>query len=167
MKNIIFYTIFSLITAQTSFAEDKNPHIRYDQFKKIVSDTETIRSQKLLSEDEFIKMSKERNTIVLDARSKDKFEAIHIEGAKHLAFTDFAEETLKKVIPNKNTRILIYCNNNFRGDRVNLMLKSAPVSLNIQTFVNLHTYGYKNVYELRPYLDLKTTKIPFVINQTN
>ena len=28
------------------------------------------------------------------------------------------------------------------------MLKSAPLSLNIQTFINLYGYGYRNVYEL-------------------
>ena len=34
------------------------------------------------------------------------------------------------------------------------------VALNIQTFVNLHAYGYTNVYELGPLLDVKTTRIP-------
>jgi phage shock protein E len=167
MKNITRITLLSFALIQTNYSEVSNPHIRYDQFKKIVDATESIRSQRLLSEDTFIKMSKEPNTIVLDARSRDKYEAIHVKGARHIAFTDFAAETLAKVIPDKNTRILIYCNNNFKGDSQNLMLKSAPVSLNIQTFVNLRNYGYENVYELHPYLDLETTKIPFVRNGIN
>ncbi len=167
MKNITQITFLSIALIQTSYSEVINPHIRYDQFRKIVDATESIRSQRLLSEDTFIKMSKEPNTIILDARSRDKYQAIHVKGSKHIAFTDFAAETLAEVIPNKNIRILIYCNNNFKGDPQNLMLKSAPVSLNIQTFVNLRTYGYENVYELHPYLDLETTKIPFVKNGKN
>ena len=29
------------------------------------------------------------------------------------------------------------------------MRKSRPLALNIPTFINLHGYGYKNVYELK------------------
>jgi hypothetical protein len=68
---------------------------------------------------------------------------------------------LAKVIPAKDTKVLIYCNNNFENERTNFRSKSPAVSLNIQTFINLHTYGYTNVYELAPLLDVKTTKIPF------
>ena len=35
------------------------------------------------------------------------------------------------------------------------------MALNVQTFVNLHAYGYTNVRELGPLLDVKTTRIPF------
>ncbi|MCH2458294.1 MAG: rhodanese-like domain-containing protein, partial [Henriciella sp.] len=45
-------------------------------------------------------------------------------------------------------RILIYCNNNFADDIAPVMLKRAPLALNIPTFINLHGYGYTNVYEL-------------------
>ena len=40
-------------------------------------------------------------------------------------------------------------------------LKRVEVALNIQTFINLHAYGYSNVKELGPLLDVKTTRIPF------
>jgi hypothetical protein len=33
--------------------------------------------------------------------------------------------------------------------------------LNVHTFNVLHTYGYTNVHELKPLLDVRTTKIPF------
>jgi hypothetical protein len=65
------------------------------------------------------------------------------------------------VIPAKDTKVLIYCNNNFENERANFRSKAPAVSLNIQTFINLHAYGYTNVYELAPLLDVKTTKIPF------
>ena len=40
--------------------------------------------------------------------------------------------------------------------------KSAPMSLNISTYTALHSYGYKNVYELAPLLDPAKTKLKFV-----
>jgi hypothetical protein len=36
----------------------------------------------------------------------------------------------------------------------------APAALNIPTFITLYTYGYRNVYELEPLLDLEATVIP-------
>jgi hypothetical protein len=44
---------------------------------------------------------------------------------------------------------------------VNFARKCMAVALNVQTFVNLHAYGYTNVFELGPLLDVKTTRIPF------
>jgi hypothetical protein len=67
---------------------------------------------------------------------------------------------LAKIIPDKETKILIYCNNNFEGDEINFASKIAipkpeekdkryvTLALNIPTYINLYGYGYKNVYEL-------------------
>ena len=84
-----------------------------------------------------------------------------MKGALHLPFTDFTDEALRKVIPDKTSRILIYCNNNFLNEPQNFASKRVEVALNIQTFINLHAYGYTNVYELGPLLDVKKTKITF------
>lgn len=138
-----------------------NPAIQYTGFVALTETLGPVREKNRVSEDEFLKMAGEPRTIILDARSKDKFDAIHIKGALHLAFTDFTEEALIKLIPDKATRILIYCNNNFENEPVNLARKCATVSLNIQTFINLHAYGYTHVYELGPLLDVNTTRIPF------
>jgi phage shock protein E len=142
--------------------EPPNPAIQYGGFTRLTQKLEPVRAENRVSEEDFLKMASEPGTMVLDARSKDKFDAIHIKGALHLALTDFTEEALHKVIPDKSARILIYCNNNFKNEPVNFASKSIVVALNIQTFINLHAYGYKNVYELGPLLDVKTTKIPFV-----
>ena len=42
-----------------------------------------------------------------------------------------------------------------------MITKSAPLALNIPTYINLRGYGYKNVYELKPNLDIRKTRIPF------
>jgi len=34
-------------------------------------------------------------------------------------------------------------------------------SLNLSTYTSLKAYGYNNIYELGPLLNISTTKIPF------
>jgi len=138
-----------------------NELIDYPQYLRIAREVQPVREKHRLTEDQFAAMAAEPGTVVLDARSADKFRMRHIKGAVSLPFTDFTGESLAKAIPARTTRILIYCNNNFRGAPVSLTAKAAPASLNISTYVALATYGYTNVYELGPLLDVKTTKLPF------
>jgi phage shock protein E len=153
-----FFAMFSSLQAAEP---TENPAIQYTGFVKLTRDLEPVRAKNRVSEEEFVKMASEPNTVILDARSQVKFDAIHVKGATHLALTDFTADALEKLIPDKTTRILIYCNNNFKNEPVNFASKGFVVALNIQTFINLHAYGYKNVYELGPLLDVKTTRIPF------
>ena len=81
--------------------------------------------------------------------------------ALNLPFTEFTEDSLAKLIPNKDTKILIYCNNNFEGSPESFAAKAPAASLNLSTYTSLKAYGYKNVYELGPLLDIQKTKIPF------
>lgn len=138
-----------------------NELIDYPQYLRIAREVQPIREKHRLTQEQFAAMAAEPGSIVLDARSTDKFKMRHIKGAVSLPFTDFTADSLAKMIPGKTTRILIYCNNNFRGAPVSLAGKKASASLNISTYVALATYGYSNVYELGPLLDVKTTKLPF------
>ena len=65
-----------------------------------------------------------------------------------LAFSDFTAPALAAAIKDPTTRILIYCNNNFTNNVSPVVLKNVQLALNIQTFINLYGYGYRNVYEL-------------------
>ena len=138
-----------------------NELIDYRGFRSIVNDAETVRESKRLTETEFLTAMGEPNTVLLDARSATWFEQRHITGAINLPFTDFTEAALAKVIPRTDTKILIYCNNNFLGSPAAFATKSAPASLNIMTYTNLIAYGYTNIYELGPALDVNTTTLPF------
>jgi rhodanese-related sulfurtransferase len=138
-----------------------NELIDFPKYLRIAREVEPVREKHRLTEEQFAAMAAEPGTIVLDARSADKFRLRHIKGAVSLPFTDFTEDSLAKAIPTKTTRVLIYCNNNFRGAPVSLAGKRAEASLNISTYVALATYGYTNVYELGPLLDVKTTTLPF------
>jgi phage shock protein E len=64
-------------------------------------------------------------------------------------------------IPDKSTRILIYGNNNFQGAEGPFPGKAARAALNISTFIALYGYGYRNVYELAPLVDIKESKLEF------
>ena len=138
-----------------------NELIDFPKYLQIARDVEPVRAKRRLTEEQFAAMAAEPGTVVLDARSADKFRLRHIRGAVSLPFTDFTEESLAKALPEKTTRVLIYCNNNFRGAPVSLTAKSPPASLNISTYVALATYGYTNVFELGPLLDVATTKLTF------
>jgi hypothetical protein len=110
----------------------------------------------------FVRMMREPGTIVLDARSRPMYERRHVEGAVSLSLPDFTAATLAAAIPDPGARVLIYCNNNFANDPIPFPLKVAQASLNLSTYVALYTYGYRNVYELEPYVDVKLTPIPLV-----
>lgn len=140
-----------------------NPAIDPDGHRQIVTEALTHRRTRRLTEDQFLKMSREPGTIVLDARSRENFARLNIKGAVNLPYPEFDLPSLTKVLPDKSARILIYCNNNFInvGPASRAMLSKLPVmSLNLNTFPALYAYGYRNVYELGPQLDPRTTKLP-------
>ena len=75
-----------------------NPNIDMDAYVRSVKGVAEHRVKHRLTEDDFIKMSREEGTIVLDARSTDKYDLLHIRGAIHLSFPDITIESLKKVL---------------------------------------------------------------------
>jgi len=159
MKTILLAIACSLPPLHAA-EEAPNPRINYPGFVAAAGDLEKVRAANRVSEDDFIRLMKEPGTVVLDARSAEKFKLMHVKGALHLDLTDFNAPALEKLIPDKGTPILIYCNNNFKDAEKAFPAKMATVALNVQTFINLHTYGYKNVKELGPLLEIRKVKIP-------
>jgi hypothetical protein len=139
-----------------------NPAIDMDGYLRVSTEAARHREARRLSEDDFIRLSKEPGTVILDARSKEKFDELHIQGAINLSFPDIAVNSLKTTFPDKNTRILIYCNNNFQGAEKPFPAKIAVASLNLSTYISLYSYGYENVYELGPLIDVKSSKLELV-----
>jgi len=138
-----------------------NPLIDYVGFQKIVDTADKERESRRLTEDGFLKMMNEPGVIVLDARSSAMYRLRHIKGAVNLQFTDFTANSLSSVLPDKNVKVLIYCNNNFLGSPTAFASKMPTASLNLLTYTSLKSYGYDNIYELGPLLDVNKTKIPF------
>jgi hypothetical protein len=157
----------------------RNALSSFEDFKSLVSEVEAYRQERLVDLDTFLKMSREPGTIIFDSRSDFRYERKHLSGAKHLSFPDFTADNLKKVIPDLETRILIYCNNNFDGDPVDFATKVAPrldrpretqilsnrkpimLALNIPTYINLYGYGYRNVHELGELVPVGDARITF------
>ena len=137
-----------------------NPRIDMPGYLKVADEAARHRRSHRVSEAEFLRMSTEPGTIVLDARSAQKFARLHVKGAVNLSFPDIAVASLGELIPDKATRILIYCNNNFTGDEDAFPSKIAQASLNLSTFISLYSYGYRNVFELAPLVDVKHTRLP-------
>ena len=156
----------SLIVSAQKTAEIPNPSIDMKGYLRIAAEAAKHREKRRLTEGDFIKMSKGAGVIVLDARSKQKFDELHIRGAVNLSFPDITVESLATMLPDKNATILIYCNNNFVNAEDSFPRKMAEASLNLSTYISLYTYGYRNVYELGPLLDVKTTKLPLVSSQS-
>ena len=91
----------------------RNPLIDYPGFVRMAEEFAPLRDKRRINIEEFVKMLEEPNTIILDTRSRKAFNMVHMTGAIHLNFSDFSSKSLAEAIPSKETRILIYCNNNF------------------------------------------------------
>ncbi len=185
MRTFIAALLLSVMVASNGMAQDgKYPKakVSFDDFKALVAEVEPLRASRLISLDQFLKMSQEPGVIVLDSRSTFRFDRIHLKGAKHLSFTDFTQDNLSKVIPSPDTKILIYCNNNFDGNQTDFASKvAAPrpkasnpiasqmaaqarprmMALNVPTYINLYGYGYHNVYELNELVKVNDPRIKF------
>jgi hypothetical protein len=150
-----------MLAVNTAYA---NPAIDMEGYLRVSREAAEHRATRRVSEEEFIRMSREPGTVVLDARSRDKFDELHVKGAMSLPFPDIAIESLKAAIPDKETRILIYCNNNFANAEGPFPAKIARASLNLSTYIALYSYGYRNVYELGPLIDIKASALSFERN---
>jgi hypothetical protein len=149
MRLILIALALSVATSAPAAAPKGSPLIDFNGYLKLTEKVRPYRAKRLLSLDTFKAQSRNKNVLVLDARSAQAFAEGHIEGAINLPFPDFTAESLAAAIgPDRDRRILIYCNNNFTDNRRPVVTKALPLALNIQTFVNLYGYGYKNVWEL-------------------
>ena len=152
--------------------------VSYNDFKELVLEVESIRAERLISLDRFLELQQDSNTIILDTRSSEKYQGKHLKGAINLPFTEFTQATLRRLIPDTTTTILIYCNNNFTGDDLFFPTKSVspersgsrmflaqrrPISLalKVPTYINLYGYGYRNIYELDELVDIQDPRIEF------
>jgi rhodanese-related sulfurtransferase len=185
MKTGIAAVLLSVMVATTGMAQDKNypkAKVSFEDFKGLVTKVEAHRASRLIDLNTFLKMSQEPGAVILDTRSTFRFDRIHLKGAKHLSFTDFTQDNLGTVLPSPETKILIYCNNNFDGNQTDFASKIATprpkpssalttqfasqekpimMALNIPTYINLYGYGYHNVYELNEFVKVNDPRIAF------
>jgi len=156
---LVFIAAASFVIAAADEPPPANPAIDMDAYLRISVEAARWRESHRLTEAEFLRMSREPGTVVLDARSRAKFDELHVKGAVNLSFPDIAIESLARLLPDRDTRILIYCNNNFSGNESAFASKAANASLNLSTYIALYSYGYRNLWELGPRIDVAETKL--------
>ncbi|WP_411274176.1 rhodanese-like domain-containing protein [Daejeonella sp.] len=74
-----------------------------------------------------------KNTIFLDAREWDEYAVSKIPDAYYVGFNSFELAKIKTLIPNKDSRIVVYCSIGVRSERIAEKIKKA---------------GYNNVFNL-------------------
>ena len=179
---VAFLTLYSGITV--SQVNTPAPAlVDFDAYENLLAEVKQHRQTRLLTTEQFVKTSKEKNVIILDTRSESMYAAAHIKGAIHLNFSDFTQANLAKIIPSGDYKLLIYCNNNIKNKNtfsVNAErffatkafypsqftnppanAKQMTLALNIPTYINLYGYGYRNIYELAELVDASDTEIEF------
>jgi|GEM_PF-64637 len=133
----------------------------FDYFLELANEVKPVRKNRMVDFNQFLSMSKEAGTVILDTRSKEHFDAAHIKGAIHINFASFNVYDLAELIPDQNTRILIYCNNNIntdsdaafkgiRNEQIKLELQASmvskvalPPSLGNQSVPEIKKTGYR------------------------
>lgn len=191
MKHQIIATIGLLFVTTYGYTQTGQSYekalVSMDDYETLISELKEHRENNLISLDRLLEMQKDDNTIILDSRSRHLFDYKHVSGAINLPFTEFTMLNLRIVIPDTNTRIIIYCNNNFINDHIAFDSKVAPINtkrksrsrvkglipvgfedpnkdsimlaLNIPTYINLYGYGYENVYELDELVDINDERL--------
>lgn len=180
---------FSFNDNTTAMTVYPKANVDFNYFETVSTEAKAHRATRLIDFNTFTNYSKDKKTIILDTRSKRMYDKMHVKGAIHINFSDFTQAYLAEMIPDTNTRILIYCNNNFVQEplfsetfvtkaytpplNTNNQLGITPgiqpintLALNIPTYINLYGYHYRNVYELNelvsstnPLLELEGTDI--------
>ncbi len=158
----------------TSTACDSSSYLEFAKCAEFLRERNQIDEATLTNE------LREGNAILLDARGKEAYDALHIDGSVNLPYTSFSASNLAHIIPDKDARIIIYCRNNFRLSGTDdpeqvppqsfesfkaefediEFRKGASVGLNVPTFITLYAYGYRNVYELSSVFDPANTSLP-------
>jgi phage shock protein E len=162
MRHIL--TLMALaLTSPLSAQSSGSPLIDYSGFKDLTAEVQPYRSERLITLADFQARAAKGDVLVLDARSAAAFQQGHLKGAVNLPLPDFTADALAEIIgANESREILIYCNNNFINNRNPVRTKALPLALNIQTFINLYGYDYKNVYELGEAVDMDEPSVGWV-----
>jgi len=162
---VVLGLVLALAASRAAPAADRpvpvNPAIDMPRFLQVAAEAAEYRETHRISEDEFIRLSRLPGTVILDARSRQKYDELHVKGAINLSFPDIALDSLAGVLPDKSALILIYCNNNFLNAPGAFPSKLPSASLNISTYIALYDYGYRNVYELAPLIDIESSRLEF------
>ncbi|SFD43394.1 Rhodanese-related sulfurtransferase [Algibacter lectus] len=65
------------------------------------------------------------NAIILDSRELEEYETSHLKNAIHVGYDHFKIDSVYKKVPNKDTKIVVYCSVGIRSESIADSLKKA------------------------------------------
>lgn len=95
MKKLFVLAVIALFVSEPALAatdKDKHPYKEIDAAA-------------------LVEMKKDKSVIVVDARGGKYFDGEVIEGAVNLSVQDTSSDSLAKIIPSKDTKVVFYCTN--------------------------------------------------------
>ncbi len=128
----LLLTILTMAWVSPSHAVDP---VSFDQYKNGVQKIDWKAHE--ISFEQFKKESQNSGVVILDLRSEAEYKDGHFKGAR-LMGADIKEEKLKQLVPNKQSKIIVYCTNTF--------FPSRRISLNNVCLPQIIALGYPNVF---------------------
>lgn len=128
----LLLTILTMAWASPSRAVDP---VSFDQYKNGIQKIDWKAHE--ISFEQFKKESQTSGAVILDLRSEAEYKEGHFKGAR-LMGADIKEEKLKQLVPNKQSKIIVYCSNTF--------FPSRRISLNNVCLPQIIALGYPNVF---------------------
>ncbi len=126
MKNKILYILLIIFGTQFSVAQEKEPKSLSDLLK-IYNE----RSVPYISVQE-LAMPK-TDAIILDAREMKEYHVSHLKNAIYVGYDNFEIDFVQQKLPNKKSKIVVYCSLGIRSEDIAEKLKKA---------------GYTNIFNL-------------------
>lgn len=97
-------------------------------------------SEKIVKAEVLARWLKEGSVVLIDVRSKEAFARSHLRGAINLPATEITDESLKRLVPSPETRIVIYCDDN--------LLPTRRIALTTLCNPAIYQLGYHNLFVL-------------------
>ena len=131
MKNLKkFSSIFFLMLLSFSCTAKENQNPKKEGVMNSYISVSMENGLKMFSESE--------NTVLLDVRRIDEYNAGHIPGSILLTNETITQESAEKILPSKTAKIFVYCRSGRRSKEASQKLAS---------------YGYENVIEIGGIMD--------------
>ena len=92
-----------------------------------------------ISQDEAKRMMDEEDVLILDVREQHEYDAGHIPGAQLLPVGPIDETSAQKMIPDKKTKVLVYCRSGNRS-------KTASAALVALGYTEIYEFGGINTW---------------------
>ncbi|MDT7830811.1 rhodanese-like domain-containing protein [Flavobacteriaceae bacterium S356] len=87
-------------------------------------------------------LQKLSNVIILDAREKREFSVSHLPNSVYVGYQYFDLKKVKKMLPDKNARIVVYCTLGVRSEDIAEKLKKAGYTKVLNLFGGI--FEWKN-----------------------